>query len=106
MEPGQGCSDGLGFRQDAGGQPPLGPTQTALLLPCSPTCEGVGAGQVVPREVDEGMVLRVHELRLRGHVAGVLHGAGRGNDAHLHQRHTQQPERGPAAETQSRSYWD
>ena len=46
----------------------------------SPTCERVGAGQVVTREVDEGMVLRVDELGLRGHVAGVLHGAGRVDD--------------------------
>lgn len=97
---------GLGFRQDAGGRPPPGPTQMALLLPRSPTCEGVGAGQVVPREVNEGAVLGVHELRLRGHVAGVLHGAGRGNDAHLHRRHTQQPERGPAADTRPTSSRD
>lgn len=63
----------------------------------SPTCERVGAGQVVTREVDEGMVLRVDELGLRGHVAGVLHGAGRVDDVHLQHRHTQRPERGPGA---------
>ena len=58
-------------------------TQPALLLAHGPTCERVGAGQVVAREIDEGMALRVDELRLGGHVAGVLHGAGRVNDVHL-----------------------
>lgn len=57
----------------------------------------MGAGQVVTREVDEGMVLRVDELGLRGHVAGVLHGAGRVDDVHLKHRHTQRPECGPGA---------
>lgn len=31
-------------------------------------------------------MLRVNELRLGGHVAGVLHGSGRVEDVHLQQR--------------------
>lgn len=51
----------------------------------SPTCERVGVGQVVTREINEGAVLRVDELRLGGHVAGVLHGVGRVDHVHLRQ---------------------
>ena len=49
----------------------------------SPTCKWVGIGQVVTREVNEGAVLGMDELRLGGYVAGVLHGVGRVDDIHL-----------------------
>lgn len=49
----------------------------------SPTCERVGIGQVVTREINEGAVLGVDELRLRGHVAGMVHGVGRVDHVHL-----------------------
>lgn len=82
-----GCSYwdwGLGSRLEVGEHPhhprpdPDGPAAAH-----NPTCERVGAGQVVTREVNEGMVLRVDKLRLGSHVAGVLHGAGRVDDVHL-----------------------
>lgn len=60
--------------------------------PHRPTCKGVGVGQVVTRQVHEGAMLGVHELRLRGHVAGVLHGTGRVDHVHLQQTQWQ-PER-------------
>lgn len=40
------------------------------------------------REVNEGMVLRMHELRLGSQVAGVFHGVGRVDHVHLQQRQT------------------
>lgn len=51
----------------------------------SPTCKRMGVGQGVTREIDEGAMLRVDELRLGSHVAGVLHGAGRVDHIHLRQ---------------------
>lgn len=40
-------------------------------------------GQVVAREVDEGVVLGVDELWLCSHVAGVVHGLSCVDDIHL-----------------------
>lgn len=53
------------------------------------------------RQVHEGAMLGVNELRLRGHVAGVLHGAGRVDHAHLQQRHNGGPN--AEADTQFRT---
>lgn len=69
--------------------------------PHSATCKGVRVGQVVARQVHEGAMLGVNELRLRGHVAGVLHGAGRVDHAHLQQRHNGSPN--AEADTQIRT---
>ena len=97
---------GLGSRLEVGEHPhhprpdPDGPAAAH-----NPTCERVGAGQVVTREVNEGMVLRVDKLRLGSHVAGVLHGAGRVDDVHLQQRDTAVQVR-PRAEMRLRSDQD
>lgn len=58
------------------GRAPPGQRSHPLPQPRRLTCKGVRIGQVVARQVNEGAMLRVDELRLCGHVAGMFDGAG------------------------------